>query len=363
MKKKLTETAGISFEVREWANIIYHLLDGLDDSEPRLIVDGIEWPQQFEKFSVDYFVIDFNDWTNGYLDETSGYDNDGNYVAHVMVLNQFRHHPYMKTILNHEIKHAYQDWQRRRKGHEGIFATKEVKEVYTGDFIKVVKDRIKVGEFFKDILKKYYLLTDLELNAFMENVYDKDVINDYKKMVKNLTQFNALRSTYYLDPKDLEEDWQVLLKSDIPFLKKYKSYTDFLTASTDYFKKRGQEVLKKINKLEYVHRNRDLNESLINEQQITCQMTSPKPKGGGNYISNEEALDMIDKIQVQGRKEIHDQEILAKFIETLSEFRQNIKSIDTNNDTIDTYLHKLRELLKCYNIENSTDNLPEDFVF
>ena len=51
-------------------------------------------------------------------------------------------------------------------------------------------------------------------------VYDKDVINDYKKMVKNLTQFDALKATYYLDPEELEDDWQTLLKSDIPFLKK-----------------------------------------------------------------------------------------------------------------------------------------------
>ena len=352
MKKKLTEAAGVSFEVREWANIIYHLLDGLPDSEPRLLVDGLEWPEQFEKFSVDWFVIDFNDWTNGYLDATSGYDADGNYVVHIMVLNQFRHHPYMKTILNHEIKHAYQDWQRRRKGYEGIFSVKEVKDVYTEDFIKVVKDRIKVGNFFKDILKKYYLLTDLELNAFMENVYDNDYINNYKRMVREVTQFNADGATRYENPKNLEKDWQTLLSVNIPFLKKYKTYEEFLRASTKYFKERGEEIIKKINKLEYVHRDRNLDEGLIKEQQITCQMISPKSKSGGNYISNEESLALIDKIQIQGRKEIHDQKILAQFIKTLSDFRHDIEGTDTNNDTFDTYLHKLRTLLKCYDLES-----------
>jgi hypothetical protein len=356
---KLFEAAGISFEVREWSNIIYHLLDGMDDSEPRLLVDGQEWPEQFEKFSVDWFVIDFNDWTNGYLDQTSGYDKDGNYVVHIMVLNQFRHHPYMKTILNHELKHAYQDWQRRRKGYEGIFATKEVKNIYTEDFIKVVKDRIKVGSFFKEIFKKYYLLTDLEMNAFMENVYDKDVLNDYKKMIKGLVDYDALKATYYEDPNKLEKDWQVLNTLDLPFIKKYKNYTDFLTASTDYFKTKSQKILKKINKVEASH---GLNEGLIKEQQITCQMVSPKPKGGGNYMSNEETLEMIDKIQIEGRKEIHDPKVLAQFIKTVSDFRQDIKGIDTNNDTVDTYLHKLRTLLNCYGME-SLENSPEDFVF
>jgi len=275
----LNEVAGVSFDARVWTPIIVEQLRNLPKNEVRVIIDGYDYPEEFERYGVDYIVVDTNDWTNGYLDETSGYDKDGNYVVHIMVLNQFRKHPYMETIINHEMKHAFQDWQRRKKGYQGIFATKEVKEIYTGDFIKVVKDKIKVGSFFKDILKKYYLLTDLELNAFMENVYDKDIINDYKRMIKDLIQFDAHRATYYEDPDDLEKDWQILLSTDIPFLKKYKNYNDFLIKSTDYFKKRGQEILKKINKLEYVHR--DLNEGLIKEQQITCQMVAPKPKDGG----------------------------------------------------------------------------------
>lgn len=360
MEKIITETAGISFEVREWANIIFHLLDGLRDSERRLLVDGQEWPEQFKKFSVDWFVIDFNDWTNGYLDETSGYDKDGNYVVHIMVLSQFRHHPYMKTILNHEIKHAYQDWQRRSKGYEGIFATKEVKDVYTGDFVKVIKDKIKVGPFFKDMLKNYYLLTDLELNAFKENVYDNDYISNYKKMVKGLVKFNA--NSVSQNSKSLENDWEILLSTDIPFLKKYKTYQQFLKSSETYFKNRGEEILKKINKLEYVHKGRNLGEGLIEEQQLTCKMVSPKSKDGGNYMSNQEALELIDKIQIQGRKEIHDPEILTQFVKTLSNFRDDINGVDTNNDTMDTYIHKLRTLLKCYDME-TVDNSPEDFIF
>lgn len=359
IRKILSEAAGVSFDARVWTPIVVEKLRDLPKNEVRVIIDGYDYPEEFERFAVDYIVIDTNDWTNGYLDETSGYDKDGNYVIHIMVLNQFRNHPYMDTIINHEMKHAYQDWQRRRKGYEGIFATKEVKELYTGDFIKVVKDKIDVGPFFKDILTKYYLLTDLELNAFMENVYDRDRLNNYKMMVSQLKNYDTSRSIYHENPGKLEKNWQTLKSLDIPFVKKYKSYTDFLTKSTEYFRKRSQEILKKINKLEYIH---GLSEGLIKEQQITCQMVSPKPKGGGNYISNEEALDLIDKIQIQGRKEIHDPKILAQFIKTLSDFRHDIKGVDTNNDTFDTYLHKLRTLLNCYGMETK-DNSPEDFVF
>lgn len=254
MKKVIKENVGISFEVREWANILYGLLDGY--TEQRLIVDGQDYPEIYEKFTVDYFVIDFNGWTNGYLDKTSGYDADGNYVVHLMVLEKFRGRSYMKTILNHEVKHAYQDWQRQRKGYPGIINTKESLEMYTDDFVKVLKDRIKVGKFFKEILKYYYLLSDLELNAFMENVYDNDNINDYKKMISGLTDFDAHRATYYEHPDELESDWNTLRSLDLPFIKKYKDYTSFLLASTKYFRQRSQEILRRINKMEYVHRDR-----------------------------------------------------------------------------------------------------------
>jgi len=257
IKKIIKESAGISFEVREWADILYYLLGNLDDSEPRLIIDGQDYPDQYEKFSVDYFVIDFNDWTNGYLDETSGYDKDGNYVVHIMVLNQFRNNSYMKTILNHELKHAYQDWQRQRKGYSGIGSAKESKEMYTGDFVKVVKDRIDVGHFYKEMLKYYYLLSDLELDAFMENVYDRDVINDYRKMVSKIRETDIMKSAYYSDSDDLEKNWKKLHSLNLPFIKKYKDYTSFLSNSSKYFKKRSEEIIRKIDKMEYVHRDRE----------------------------------------------------------------------------------------------------------
>lgn len=256
IKKVIKETAGISFEAREWADILYYLLGNLNENEPRLIVEGGDYPDQYEKFSVDYFVIDFNDYTNGYLDESSGYDKDGNYVVHIMVLNRFRDHSYMKTILNHELKHAYQDWQRQRKGHAGIGFSKESKEMYTDDFVKVVKDRINAGPFFKEILTYYYLLSDLELNAFMENVYDNDVINDYKKMISKLRNYDAFKVIYDKDIRDLDKNWEILKSSNLPFLKKYKDYQSFLRYSNKYFKERSEEILRKINKIEYIHRDR-----------------------------------------------------------------------------------------------------------
>jgi len=255
-KELIKEAVGISFKVREWAKVIYYLLGNLDESETRLIIDGQDYPELYEKFSVDYFVIDFNDWTNGYLDETSGYDKDGNYVAHIMVLNRFRDNEYMLTILNHELKHAYQDWERQRKGYPSISHTKESKELYTSDFVKVVKDRIVVGTFFKEILKFYYLLSDLEVDAFMENVYDNDYINDYRKMINKIRETDIFKEAYYEDPDQLQKNWETLSSLDIPLVKKYKDYNSFLRASVKYFNRKSDEIIRKLNKMEYVHRDR-----------------------------------------------------------------------------------------------------------
>ena len=254
IKKIIRESAGVSFDARSWTPIILGEIEKTPNT--RIIIDGQDYAEQYEKFSVDYFVIDFNDWTNGYLDETSGYDKDGNYVVHIMVLNRFTNDPYMSTIINHELKHAYQDWQRQKKGYSGIGQAKESKELYTDDFVKIIKDRIDVGKFFKKILQYYYLLSDLEINAFMENVYDKDTMNDYRKLIYKIMETDIMKLAYYNDPDEMEQNWATLKSANLPFIKKYDNYTSFLSKSSKYFKKRSEEVIRKINKLEYVHRDR-----------------------------------------------------------------------------------------------------------
>lgn len=337
----LKEVAGISLDARVWTPILRQSLDNLPKGEKRIIIDCQDYPEQYKKFSVDYIVLDLNDWTNGYLDETSGYDKDGNYVVHIMVLEGFIGRPYMDTILNHEGKHAYQDWQRRKKGYEGIFATKEVKDIYTKDFIKIVKDKIPVSNFLKNIFIGYYLLTDLEFNAFMENVYDRDKINDYRKMVTNLRKGLPTSGGN-------EREWEIVRGLDLPFLKKYKTYQEFIQASSDYFKKRSDEIIRKLDKVEYVH---GLNESRLLNEQILCHLVSPMPRNlnvyGTGYISNEEANSLINKIEMGAEREIKDPELLSKFKKSIQQFRSEIKNLDVNNDTIDTNLHKLRDLINC----------------
>ena len=85
---------------------------------------------------------------------------------------------------------------------------------------------------------------------------------------------------------------------------------------------------------------------MLKEQQITCKLVSPKPSKG-NYISNQEALELFENIQSQGQSEIVDPKVLKKFNSTIEQFKQDINRLEINNDTVDTYLHKLRTLLGC----------------
>lgn len=98
-------------------------------------------------------------------------------------------------------------------------------------------------------------------------------------------------------------------------------------------------------------------------EQVACREVSPKGNGKGGYISNEELLKFIDKIEVDGYKDFkNNPKKLQMLKNTLKSFRRDVKNVDTNLDTVDTYLHKLRDLFNCYGLSNN-DNTPEDFVY
>ena len=92
-----------------------------------------------------------------------------------------------------------------------------------------------------------------------------------------------------------------------------------------------------------------IKEELLKEQ-VVCHLISPRGNGNGGYMSNEETLELIKKIWESGRKEITDKSKLQTFRKTLQNFKKDIIRVDTNNDTIDTYLHKLRDLVGCYSL-------------
>ena len=250
-KKPINEVAGISFESREWADIIYDEIMSNPEEKTRLTIDGYDYPEAFDKFPIDYVVIDYYDKITGYGQDYSGYDNDGNYIVHLyvqpkLVMGQGGYT--LKSALNHEMRHAWEDYNRRSKGLPSIDDTKESKELYNKDFIHLMSDDKVVGPI-KDILKYFYYLSKLETGPYMENVYDQNPA--YESLVRDIAtkDFESFKDRF-----DLELNWHLINTNyDIPFTKKFKSATDFIDYSSKELRKRTNKVIKKINKVKYVH--------------------------------------------------------------------------------------------------------------
>lgn len=256
LKKIIKEEAGISFVVRKWTEIIYDVILDNPQEDTRIIIDGWDYPEAREGFKVDYFVIDYTNTITGYGHDYSGYDKDGNYVVVIYLDRRFKQDFYksgvsnfsynLKTALNHELKHAYQDYMRLSKGYPSIEKSKESKEMYTGDFIYILNNRLR-GPIV-ELLRYYYYLSDLEQTAYLENIYDGNL--QYEMKVREILSknFDQIKNHPQLD-----ENWYMVNTFDIPFLKKFKNPRKFIDYSERFLKRKAEKVIKKINKMKYIH--------------------------------------------------------------------------------------------------------------
>lgn len=249
--KSITEVAGISFESREWAKIINDKILKNPNEKERLIIDGYDYPEAFKGFPIDYIVIDFYDKLTGYGQEHSGYDKDGNYVVLLYIQPKvisgtggFN----LRTVLNHEMKHAWDDYNRLSKGQPSIDKNKESRELYNKDFILMLSDKNVRGPI-KEILKYYYYLSELEKTAYLENVYDGNL--NYEKIIRDISSkdFEPFKERF-----DLDINWHLMNTAyDIPFLKKFKSPIEFIDYSSEELRSKAVDMIKKINKMKYIH--------------------------------------------------------------------------------------------------------------
>lgn len=253
IKKIIREEAGISSDARMWSDIVYNELMSHSEERERIIIDCYnKYPEAYQNFKVDYIVIDYYDTLTGYDDEKSGYDKDGYYVVLLYIQPQLvagQHKYGLKSALNHEFKHAFQDYMRKTKNKPSLKDTKESKELYTRDFVRLLSDINTKGPI-KNILTAYYYVSDLEISAYLENVYDSNP--QYEKIVNSIA---TMSPTDWGDLSVLEDDWDnVNRKYNIPFLKKFKSVYGFIKYTIKYLPYKAKKVLKKINKMKYVHK-------------------------------------------------------------------------------------------------------------
>lgn len=214
-----------------------------------IVVFGENWPEEYKEFSVDMWVLK-NSERIEYDHYKSGYSNNGEYIVYLNVPL----YNMSESAFIHEIKHAYDDWNRMRHGGNPIRDTWEVKNIYTKDFEKLVLGGSQAYPQLGPIIRNFYLGSKLEAPAYLENEYD-NVIVDYEDVGRKMMNFKASR---YLNKrgnpaKNLESEFERIQKHDIPLFKKFNNVVDFLYWTEKYFNKRGRDIFKRVAKMRYVH--------------------------------------------------------------------------------------------------------------
>ena len=219
----------------------------------KIEINGKDFPDAYEDFKVDKWVIT-NSGRIEYDHWKSGYDKDGNYVVYLnMPMSSVG-----GSALVHEIKHAYDDWNRMSKGAPPIRAGWEIKNIYTPDFEKLVLGGgYKLSPMLNPIIRYYYLGSKLETPAYLENEYDNaSMMGSYRETAKKMMNFKA---SNFLNKKGqpakgLQESWTKLITEyNIPFFRKFKNVVDFLKYTEKHFNKRGRNIMRRIDKMRYVH--------------------------------------------------------------------------------------------------------------
>jgi len=99
----------------------------------KIEINGKDFPKEYKDFSVDKWVIN-NSTRIEYDHRKSGYNDKGEYVVYLnMPMSSIG-----GSALIHEIKHAFDDWNRMSKGAPPLRTGWEIKNIYTPDFEKLV---------------------------------------------------------------------------------------------------------------------------------------------------------------------------------------------------------------------------------
>jgi len=259
-KQILLEASGISTQARAWSKIITDLTK--NTNEKKLVIDGKNYPDVYESFPVDIFYV--SDGTHGEYDELkSGYDKDGKYVVYLKIplnkgiLGFNSSNSDVESTLNHELRHAFEDYNRISKGFTPISKTKEIQQFYNKDFEKVIKGELKHKyEPFKSILYSLYLTSKVEESGFSETVVDTNI--PIIQMLKDILNHQ------YFDSKELSDDdlmtkkWNSLKKEvSIPILDKFDNYLMFVSNADKIIQRRALKMYKKLQKAKYL--NQDIN--------------------------------------------------------------------------------------------------------
>jgi hypothetical protein len=249
---EINEIGGISFESRSWSEIVVSKIK--ESGGKDFTINGKDFPEAYEKFPVDKFKIKFTPiGAYSYDQNNSGLIVD-DYVI-TLVVDPSLINRIDISVVNHEMKHAYQDFKRYGNKSVPIKDSKFIKDMYTEDFEKfIIRFMQRRGETdtLTTILYLYYILSNVEQDAYLENIYDEGP-NPFKFGYGG----QIMGSIKLLDKLDItnlnEKTWEELKQSNIPFIKKFKSKEEFASYSERYLKKLAEKFKRKINKMKYLN--------------------------------------------------------------------------------------------------------------
>jgi hypothetical protein len=217
-----------------------------------LVINGKDFPEAYKKFSVDKWIfrqasrIEYSHYESGYNQETGDYEVIFNVPIRGLSMGMFVH----------ETKHAYDDWNRMRHGGKPIRDSWEIKNIYTKDFEKLILGGGMKFPRLGGVIRMYYLGSKLETPAYLENEYDSPMAGQYRATGKKLENFKIdhFFNKKGQPAKGLQEEFvDILINYDIPFFRKFKDVRSFLEYTQKYFNKRGRDIVRRIDKMLYVH--------------------------------------------------------------------------------------------------------------
>lgn len=157
----------------------------------------------------------------------------------------------MDSII-HEIKHIYVDWCIFKNGGTPIKETKEAKFLYTEDFSRLISEETHLFPNLYPILSMYYHSTKLEIPSFLENYFFDNSYIDYKSIALDMINFNIDD----FNNKECEAEFKMLHSYEIPRFNKSRDLISFLKRTRKLFKKRGNYILRKVNKLDFLKKTK-----------------------------------------------------------------------------------------------------------
>ena len=325
-KELIKEAAGISNVVREWAKVIKSAVEEQNEThrekeleksqkeDPKIndpfywedeyssyygnkkgtygygsyqyvkpleqvIIYGDEYPGLYKDFPVDVWVLD-NSSRIEYDHNNSGYEKNEYVVYLSMPLSYIN-----LSHLNHEIKHAYDDWNRISSGGKAIKDTWEIKNIYTKDFEKLILGESKKFPFLDKVIVLLYKASKLETPAYLETELDDPRFSyiDIGRELKNFNLNRFLNNEGKPHSKGLQKEFDRLKNYDVPLFKKYDNVVDFLTWVKKYFNKRGDDIFRRSAKMRYVHNAPEKPKQTFNYGQYKPVETDFTEIGGWKY--------------------------------------------------------------------------------